>query len=55
MHRTHNSIIQPTVNKNNSDSMPFYKNAGFEIVDDAVTDIGSSFVMDDYVMKMGNC
>ena len=49
-----NSVIQLTVNKNNSDSIAFYKNVGFKIVDDMVTDIGSGFVMDDYVMEMGN-
>ena len=49
-----NSIIQLTVNKNNSDSIAFYQNIGFEIVDDVVVDIGSGFVMDDYVMEMEN-
>ncbi len=47
-------IIQLTVNKNNSHSIAFYQNVGFKIVDDVVTDIGSGFVMDDYVMEMGN-
>ncbi|MEA5595057.1 GNAT family N-acetyltransferase [Rivularia sp. UHCC 0363] len=46
-------VIQLTVNKNNFDSIAFYKNIGFEIVDDVVTDIGGGFVMDDYVMEMG--
>lgn len=27
---------------------------GFEIVDDVVVDIGSGFVMDDYVMEIKN-
>ncbi len=49
-----NSVIQLTVNKNNSNSIAFYKNVGFKIVDDVVTDIGSGFVMDDYVMEMHN-
>ncbi|MGB3637041.1 MAG: GNAT family N-acetyltransferase [Rivularia sp. (in: cyanobacteria)] len=49
-----NYIIQMTVNKNNSDSIAFYKNVGFEIVNDVVTDIGGGFVMDDYVMEMEN-
>ncbi len=49
-----NSVIQLTVNKNNSSSIAFYKNVGFKIVDDVVTDIGSGFVMDDYVMEIGN-
>ncbi|NJM22682.1 MAG: GNAT family N-acetyltransferase [Nostocaceae cyanobacterium CSU_2_110] len=49
-----NPIIHLTVNKNNSDSIAFYKNVGFDIVDDVVTDIGNGFVMDDYVMEMHN-
>lgn len=49
-----NYIIQLTVNKNNSDSIAFYKNVGFEIVNDVVTDIGGGFVMDDYIMEMQN-
>ena len=50
----YNPVIQLTVNKNNSDSIAFYQNVGFEIVDDVVTDIGNGFVMDDYVMEMQN-
>ncbi|WP_414621120.1 GNAT family N-acetyltransferase [Calothrix sp. CCY 0018] len=50
----YNPVIQLTVNKNNSRSIAFYKNIGFEIVDDVVTDIGSGFVMDDYIMEMQN-
>ncbi|BAY86286.1 hypothetical protein NIES267_57920 [Calothrix parasitica NIES-267] len=49
-----NPIIQLTVNKNNSDSIAFYKKIGFKIVDDVETDIGNGFVMDDYVMEMQN-
>ncbi|MBV6624035.1 MAG: GNAT family N-acetyltransferase [Rivularia sp. (in: Bacteria)] len=49
-----NPVIQLTVNKNNSDSLAFYKNIGFEIVDDVAMDIGNGFVMDDYVMEMEN-
>jgi ribosomal protein S18 acetylase RimI-like enzyme len=49
-----NSIIQLTVNKNNSHSITFYQNIGFTIVDDVIMDIGSGFVMDDYVMEMEN-
>ncbi|MEO1428261.1 MAG: GNAT family N-acetyltransferase [Cyanobacteria bacterium J06633_8] len=49
-----NPVIQLTVNKNNSDSLAFYKNVGFEIVDDVVMDIGNGFVMDDYVMEMAS-
>lgn len=49
-----NQIIQLTVNKYNLNSITFYQNVGFEIVDDVVTDIGSGFVMDDYVMEIEN-
>ena len=49
-----NPVIQLTVNKNNSDSIAFYKKVGFKIVDDVVTDIGNGFVMDDYIMEVGN-
>ena len=49
-----NPVIQLTVNKNNSDSIAFYKKVGFEIIDDIVTDIGNGFVMDDYIMEVGN-
>ena len=40
-----------TVNKYNSSSIEVYKKRGFEITDAAVTDIGSGFVMDDYIME----
>ncbi|MGB6300944.1 MAG: GNAT family N-acetyltransferase [Rivularia sp. (in: cyanobacteria)] len=49
-----NPVIQLTVNKNNFNSIAFYKKVGFKIVDDVVTDIGNGFVMDDYVMEMQN-
>ena len=39
-----------TVNKGNSGSIEFYKKSGFEIIEEAVTDIGNGFVMDDYIM-----
>lgn len=41
-----------TVNKNNSSSIAAYEKLGFSIVDEAVTDIGNGFVMDDYIMRM---
>jgi ribosomal protein S18 acetylase RimI-like enzyme len=47
-------VIQLTVNKNNFNSIAFYKKVGFKIVEDVVTDIGNGFVMDDYVMEMQN-
>ncbi|MDV0447600.1 hypothetical protein MsAg5_15090 [Methanosarcinaceae archaeon Ag5] len=49
----HQTIEAPcfwlTVNKNNN-SVEAYKKLGFEISGELVTDIGSGFVMDDYVM-----
>jgi ribosomal protein S18 acetylase RimI-like enzyme len=38
------------VNKRNTGAIAFYKAAGFEVVREAVFDIGAGFVMDDYVM-----
>ena len=38
------------VNKKNAGAIGFYEAAGFEVVREAVFDIGSGFVMDDYVM-----
>jgi len=38
------------VNKRNTDAVGFYRSAGFEVVREAVFEIGSGFVMDDYVM-----
>lgn len=49
-----NSIIQLTVNKRNTDSIAFYKKIGFKIIDYVEMDIGNGFVMDDYVMELGN-
>jgi len=40
-----------TVNKYNKTSIEAYKKWGFKIIDSAVTDIGSGFVMDDYIME----
>ncbi|WP_144391632.1 GNAT family N-acetyltransferase [Pleionea sediminis] len=42
--------IKLTVNKYNSGSIAAYQALGFEIVEEAVFDIGSGYVMDDYVM-----
>jgi ribosomal protein S18 acetylase RimI-like enzyme len=40
-----------TVNKHNSNSIAAYKKMGFEITREQVADIGSGFVMDDYIME----
>jgi len=39
------------VNKRNVSAIAFYRSMGFAIVREAVVDIGSGFVMDDYVME----
>ena len=41
------------VNKRNTDSIEFYKAAGFTVSREAVFDIGNGFVMDDYVLEKG--
>lgn len=38
------------VNKRNTGAIGFYRSAGFEVIRDAVFEIGGGFVMDDYVM-----
>jgi ribosomal protein S18 acetylase RimI-like enzyme len=38
------------VNKKNAAAMAFYRSAGFEVIREAVFEIGGGFVMDDYVM-----
>lgn len=40
-----------TVNKHNDHAVAFYKKTGFVIADTAVTDIGSGYVMDDFIME----
>ena len=40
-----------TVNKYNNNAIKIYQKFGFKIIDDVVTDIGSGYVMDDYVME----
>ena len=40
-----------TVNKHNDRAIAVYKKTGFEITDEAVTDIGSGYVMDDYIFE----
>ncbi len=41
------------VNKRNTGAITFYRRAGFEVVREAVFDIGAGFVMDDYMMAKG--
>lgn len=43
--------IQLTVNKYNHNTIQAYLKWGFETIDAVVTDIGSGFVMDDYIMS----
>ena len=38
------------VNKDNADSIAFYRRVGFGIAGSSVMDIGGGFVMDDYRM-----
>lgn len=40
-----------TVNKHNDHAIAVYEKAGFRKADEAVTDIGSGYVMDDYIME----
>ena len=40
-----------TCNKHNSASLGIYEKLGFKTIDSIVTDIGSGFVMDDYVLE----
>ena len=43
--------IQLTVNKHNTNTIQAYLKWGFKTIDAVVTDIGSGFVMDDYIMS----
>ncbi len=40
-----------TVNKHNDHAIDVYKAVGFKIIDEAVTDIGNGYVMDDYIFS----
>jgi ribosomal protein S18 acetylase RimI-like enzyme len=40
-----------TVNKGNTESIAIYRKSGFVVREEAVFDIGSGYVMDDYVME----
>ncbi len=44
--------IELTVNKYNSNSIEIYQSKGFEIVQEAVFDIGNGYIMDDYIMVL---
>ncbi len=43
--------IRLTVNKYNSNTIKAYIKWGFKTIDSVVSDIGSGFVMDDYIME----
>lgn len=49
-HKGYKSIIL-TVNKYNTNTISAYDKWGFKTIDSVVTDIGSGFVMDDYIME----
>ncbi len=49
--KSFNLPIELTVNKNNKNAYEKYLHLGFKVIDSVVTDIGNSYVMDDYVMK----
>ena len=40
-----------TVNKHNDHAIEVYKKTGFVVADEAVTDIGNGYVMDDYIFE----
>ena len=43
-------VLWLQVNKRNTEAIGFYRSAGFEVLREAVMDIGGGFVMDDYLM-----
>ena len=45
------SSVYLTVNKHNRHAIDVYIKKGFRMISDTVTDIGSEFVMDDYIME----
>ena len=47
----HFKTIWLTVNKNNTKSIEWYKQKGFEIKEAVVFDIGNGFIMDDYLLE----
>ena len=51
--KNHNlTTLWLTVNKDNSNTIQWYKKHGFKIKEKIVMDIGNGFVMDDYVLEM---
>ncbi len=44
-------VLWLQVNRQNTGAVGFYRSAGFEVVREAVFEIGGGFVMDDYVME----
>ena len=49
--KNHLSKIYLTCNRRNTDTIEIYKHWGFEVVREEATEIGSGFVMDDYIME----
>lgn len=47
-----NTPIRLTVNKYNTHTIKAYEKWGFKTIDSVVTDIGSGYVMDDFIMEM---
>lgn len=45
------TILRLTVNKENKGSLAAYDRIGFRIVEEVVADIGSGYVMDDYILE----
>lgn len=43
--------IYLTVNKRNDSSVAIYKKWGFFVYEEAQTDIGGGYIMDDYIMR----
>lgn len=52
-HAENNTIskVYLTVNKNNIKGIRAYKSIGFKIISEEITNIGNSYVMDDYVFE----
>ena len=46
------TAVYLTVNKDNTKGIRAYKNFGFNIVAEEVTDIGSGYVMDDFIFEL---
>ena len=44
--------IYLTCNKHNEHSLAVYRKKGFKVIDEAETDIGQGFIMDDYIMEL---